>query len=231
MSHQYPNDNARLSDLWIMIQAGNSTTVSTICFLLCDLSKNRDIQTKLSLILSEFMPKHPNFKTNDKNNNNDDDDDDDVIKEDNELLSKIANCEYLNHCIKESMRLWPSCGGSIRDMENDLYYDNMLLPKGSTIIIQHHAIFRADWINNPHQYDPNRWLDTNPQLSKLKEMFTPFGIGKRGCIGQNMAMFQIRIIIAYFICYFEFEFVQEPIFNLFLSMKATSLMMKVHKRM
>jgi cytochrome P450 len=110
------------------------------------------------------------------------------------------------------MRLWPTAGGSIRDVEHDLYYNDMLLPKGSTILIQHFAIFRADWINDAHQYDPNRWLDTNPQLSKLKEMFTPFGIGKRGCIGQNMAMFQLRIIIAFFICYFEFEFVQEPTF-------------------
>jgi len=206
MSHQYSNENARLSDLWILIQAGNTTTASDICFLLSDLAKNRDIQTKLASILSEFMPKKPNL-TNDNNIDNDDDN-----KEDNELLSKIVNCEYLNHCLKESMRLWPTAGGSIRDVEHDLYYNDMLFPKGSTILIQHFAIFRADWINDAHQYDPNRWLDTNPQLSKLKEMFTPFGIGKRGCIGQNMAMFQLRIIIAFFICYFEFEFVQEPTF-------------------
>ena len=64
MSHQYSNENARLSDLWILIQAGNSTTVSAICFLLSDLAKNRDIQTKLASILSEFMPKKPNL-TND----------------------------------------------------------------------------------------------------------------------------------------------------------------------
>ncbi len=97
------------------------------------------------------------------------------------------------------MRLWLSAGGSIREVEHDLYYNDMLLPKGSTILIQHFSIFRADWINDAHRYDPNRWLDTNPQLSKLKEMFTPFGIGKRGCIGQNMAMFQLILPFSYVI--------------------------------
>jgi len=129
MPHQYSNENARLSDLWILIQAGNSTTVSAICFLLSDLAKNRDIQTKLASILSEFMPKKPNLTlvrlgffgiNSDRIDANfvfiiDNDDD---YKEDNELLSKIANCEYLNHCLKESMRLWPTAGGSIRDVEH-----------------------------------------------------------------------------------------------------------------
>lgn len=48
------------------------------------------------------------------------------------------------------MRLWPSCSGYNRDVELDLYSNDMLLPKDSTIIIQHHTIFRADWIKDAH---------------------------------------------------------------------------------
>jgi hypothetical protein len=58
-------------------------------------------------------------------------------------------------------------------------------------------------------------------------MLTPFSLGKRACVGQNMAMFQLRIIAAHFVRYFDFELIEEPTFEYFATLKPRSIVMKV----
>jgi cytochrome P450 len=60
-------------------------------------------------------------------------------------------------------------------------------------------------------------------------MIIPFSAGKRSCIGQNMAMLQLRTITAFFIRYFDFELVEEPVKEYFITLKPASMMMKVRK--
>jgi cytochrome P450 len=105
----------------------------------------------------------------------------------------------------------------------------MVIPAGSIVHVHFFAMFRSDWISNAETYDPDRWLDTNSQLPQLKEMFIPFSAGKRTCVGQNMAMLQLRVITAYFIRYFDFELVEEPVKLFFVNLKPASMMMKVRK--
>jgi tryprostatin B 6-hydroxylase len=151
-------------------------------------------------------------------------------QESSNLLSTIANSQYLNNCIQEGMRLWPAvAGGPLRAIDKDIQYDGMVIPVGSIVNVHFFSMFRSDWIANAETYDPDRWLDTNSQLPQLKEMFIPFSAGKRNCIGQNMAMLQLRVITAYFIRYFDFELIEEPAKEFFLTLKPTSMMMKVRK--
>jgi cytochrome P450 len=42
-----------------------------------------------------------------------------------------------------------------------------------------------------------------------------------------MAMFQLRIIAAHFVRYFDFELMEEPTFEYFLTLKPRSILMKV----
>eukprot|EP00600_Ochromonadales_sp_CCMP1393_P016811 CAMPEP_0175027388 /NCGR_PEP_ID=MMETSP0005-20121125/18331_1 /TAXON_ID=420556 /ORGANISM="Ochromonas sp., Strain CCMP1393" /LENGTH=47 /DNA_ID= /DNA_START= /DNA_END= /DNA_ORIENTATION= len=46
-----------------------------------------------------------------------------------------------------------------------------------------------------------------------------------------MAMFQLRVVIAHFLHYYDFELVGEPQFENFVNLKPFDLRMKVHKRM
>eukprot|EP00600_Ochromonadales_sp_CCMP1393_P010589 CAMPEP_0175010508 /NCGR_PEP_ID=MMETSP0005-20121125/8138_1 /TAXON_ID=420556 /ORGANISM="Ochromonas sp., Strain CCMP1393" /LENGTH=138 /DNA_ID=CAMNT_0016266333 /DNA_START=736 /DNA_END=1152 /DNA_ORIENTATION=+ len=52
------------------------------------------------------------------------------------------------------------------------------------------------------------------ELPRLKETFMPFSLGRRTCPGQNMAMFQLRVVVAHFLYYYDFEFVGEPQFEI-----------------
>jgi cytochrome P450 len=217
MGHNYPSEEALLTDLWIMIMAGHETSASSLCFIFMELAKNPSVKNKLRSELASFMPDQPSLI-------------DLSQQESSNFLSTIANCQYLTNCIQEGMRLWPAAaGGPIRALDKDVQYGDMVIPAGSIVNVHCFSMFRSDWITDAETYDPDRWLDTNEQLPQLKEMFIPFSAGKRNCIGQNMAMLQLRVITAYFIRYFDFELVEEPSKEFFITLKPASMMMKVHK--
>lgn len=49
---------------------------------------------------------------------------------------------------------------------------------------------------DPEAFKPSRWLDTDGGTEEMKKLFMPFTKGTRQCLGQSMAMFEMRIIIA-----------------------------------
>mmetsp|Transcript_24759 Transcript_24759/g.54925 ORF Transcript_24759/g.54925 Transcript_24759/m.54925 type:complete len:189 (+) Transcript_24759:1446-2012(+) len=148
-----------------------------------------------------------------------------------ELMSKLASLEYLSWCIKEIMRLWPvAAGGPARDLTQDVHHNGMVLPKGSVVIVHFFSMFRSSWIDNADEFVPERWCAQNPQLARLKETVVPFSLGKRACLGQNMAMFQMRAVAAHFVHYFDFELQGEPTVEIFITLKVDDMQMKVTPR-
>ena len=147
-------------------------------------------------------------------------------------MSAIAGLEYLNWCIKETMRLWPVAAfGPSRELVQDLYIGNdLVLPKGSLVQSMFYSMFRSDWIDRANEFIPERWSSTNPQLPQLKEMWIPFSTGKRACLGMNLALFQLRLVAAYFLHSFDFELIVEPTFEFFVTLKPDQLLMKITER-
>ena len=247
----YPNHMAKLSDIAILLFAGHDTTAFTFSFLLMEIARNPDVKMKIQAEIDKIMPKHAlgttkapineknvndssniNTTNDDNSNNNDDDVHNDYDHGDVKLLSAINGLEYLNYCIKESMRLWPVAAvGASRSLTEDMNIsDDMYIPKGSIIVTNFYSMFRSHWINQSNSFLPDRWSSSNPQLTQLKEMFIPFSIGKRSCLGMNMAMFQLRVVVVYFLYYYDIELISEPTFELFITFKPDQLMMKLTER-
>ena len=61
-------------------------------------------------------------------------------------------------------------------------------------------------------------------------MLMPFAIGSRNCIGQNLAKTELCMIASYLLRFFEFELLSEPGYELFLTMKASNVQVRVHPR-
>ena len=220
---EYKSEIAKLSDITIFSSAGIDTTAYTFSFLLMEVVRNRDIKARLQAELAQFMPAdRAQFGVGASN-----------AAADKDLLSAIAGAEYLNCCVKEVLRLWPvAAGGPGRDLIQDIEYNGMLLPKGSMVVVHLYSIFRERWIDSSLEFKPERWLESsnNPQLPRLKEMMMPFSLGRRACIGQNMALFQLKIVAAHLLHYFDFELVGEPTFEYFITLKPDQLKMRVSKR-
>jgi len=106
----------------------------------------------------------------------------------------------------------------------------MMLPAGSIVAVHLYAMGRQDWIDRADEFIPERWAPSNPQLNGLKDLLMPFSIGKRSCIGQNLAMLELRVLAATLIRNFNFSLKEDPQFDLFITFKPKSLMMNVEPR-
>ena len=84
-------------------------------------------------------------------------------------------------------------------------------------------------MQDPELFDPDRWASGSPDAEKLKENFFPFALGKRNCVGQNLAMLEIKLILASVLRSFRFELISEPGIDYFLTLKPTNVHMKVYK--
>jgi cytochrome P450 len=92
-------------------------------------------------------------------------------------------------------------------------------------------MYKQSWIDRPDVFDPDRWADTAPQAAKLREMLMPFSVGKRNCIGQTLAMMELRVLAGNLLRYYDFELVgPEPNIDLFVTLKLDELDVKVKTR-
>jgi cytochrome P450 len=108
---------------------------------------------------------------------------------------EVSQLEYLDACIKESMRLQPVLPLLARIVRADSYrlgpYE---LPEGTAInpcIYLTHR--RPDLWSEPARFRPDRFLEAKPP----PHHFLPFGGGLRRCIGMAFAQFEMKIVLAH----------------------------------
>lgn len=106
----------------------------------------------------------------------------------------VPQLEYLDACIKESMRLQPVLPLVARVVRGGAYrlgpYE---LPEGTAInpcIYLTHR--RPDLWGEPARFRPERFLEAKPP----PHHFFPFGGGLRRCIGMAFAQFEMKIVLA-----------------------------------
>ncbi|KAH0615907.1 hypothetical protein JD844_026534 [Phrynosoma platyrhinos] len=83
------------------------------------------------------------------------------------------------------------------------------IPKGSVIIPNLWSVHRDPRIwEKPDDFHPARFLDENGQLLK-KETFIPFGIGKRVCMGEQLAKMEFFLMFVSLLQSFTFLFPED----------------------
>ena len=105
-----------------------------------------------------------------------------------------ADLTYLSRVINEAMRLDPvTAGGVFREIDADMEHEGMRIPKGSTAMLCSYTAFRSH-ISQPDEFLPDRWDETHPEYALLKSLFVPFSLGKRNCMGMNLALLEMRYV-------------------------------------
>jgi cytochrome P450 len=174
-----------VSQIKLFIFAGHDTTASTICYVYHLLSLHRSALIRLRAEHDAVFG--PNLTETDS-----------LIASKPHLLNQIP---YTLAIIKETLRLFPvvtipRAGQSdffLTDPEGRQYPTEGCLVWGV-----HHGLHRNPrWWPHPEQFLPERWLvEADHPLYPMKNAWRPFERGPRACIGQELAIMEIKMILA-----------------------------------
>ncbi|CRL07638.1 CLUMA_CG020602, isoform A [Clunio marinus] len=111
-------------------------------------------------------------------------------------MKELNEMKYLECCIKEALRLYPSVPLIARHLKEDVMIDKYLIPAGTTAMIVTYQLHRNPEIfKNPERYDPDRFLPENC-IGRHPYSYIPFSAGPRNCIGQKFAILEEKAIIS-----------------------------------
>ncbi|XP_043287040.1 probable cytochrome P450 4aa1 isoform X2 [Venturia canescens] len=111
-------------------------------------------------------------------------------------IEDFREMKYLDWCIKETLRLYPSVPLFARTLGEDLTIGKHVLPAGCGVIIMPYSTHRlAHHFSDPHAFKPERF---NPENSANRHpyAYVPFSAGPRNCIGNKFAILEIKSMIS-----------------------------------
>ncbi|KRX04731.1 Cytochrome P450 [Pseudocohnilembus persalinus] len=118
-------------------------------------------------------------------------------------VEKLNKLEKTTLFIKESLRLYNSSPGMFpRIAIKENIIDGIKVPLNGIIQISWNSYtMNPNYFQNPHMFDFSRYKAPSQQNKYL----TPFSLGRRGCIGENMSMFEIKMLFVMYVKYFDIE--------------------------
>jgi len=181
MSIRWMTGDARL-----IIVAGSDTTAASLTFSMYHLAKNPSIVNKLREELKQlnYLPG--------------------VESE----VKDIQNAEYLNGIINEALRLHPAVpSGVLRQTPTEgIDINGTYIPGGVTVSSPLHSMGRLEsCFKHAEEFIPERW-STKPELVIKKAAFAPFGGGVWSCVGKQLAMMEMRSVLARTVTQFDVGF-------------------------
>lgn len=113
----------------------------------------------------------------------------------------------LTMVIHESLRLYPPVSVVSREALKDMKFGDINVPKGVnlwTMVLTLHTDPDV-WGPDACKFNPERFANGITGSCKLPHFYMPFGVGPRVCLGQNLAMVELKILIALILSNFTFS--------------------------
>ncbi|KAL2829867.1 cytochrome P450 [Aspergillus pseudoustus] len=181
-----------------LLLGGYGTTADTLCYIFIMLAFHPTVADSLRDEHSQVFGSDP----------------DSTIQTLQQNPHKLNELPYTTAIIKETLRLFP-VGFGIRKTKpgsTSLTYNGSVYPTSNQMIIPctHTIHYDPDVFPHPTKFDPTRFLDPITTTSGdgsgsdgarktpaavPREAWRPFERGPRACLGQNLAMHELRIIL------------------------------------
>jgi cytochrome P450 len=114
-------------------------------------------------------------------------------------IEQTAQMPFIEAFYSEAMRLKPVAPLNAMEPLEDVELCGYLIPRGTPITMLNRRIANQDaHFGDAARFDPERWL-TAPESRGCPHdtsTFLPFGTGPRFCPGRNLALLQIRTVLA-----------------------------------
>uniref|UniRef100_A0A8D0SJT6 Cytochrome P450 3A n=1 Tax=Sus scrofa TaxID=9823 RepID=A0A8D0SJT6_PIG len=165
----------------IFIFAGYETTSSSLSLLVYKLATHPDVQQKLQEEIDATFPNKP------------------------PTYDGLAQMEYLDMVVNESLRIFPVTPRLERSCKKDVEIHGVFVPKGTVMMVPIFALHRAPELwPEPEEFRPERFSKKNKDTIN-PYTYLPFGTGPRNCIGMRFALMNMKLALVRVLQNFSFK--------------------------
>jgi cytochrome P450 len=178
--------------------AGHDGTASTLAYCYYALIQHPDLLTRIRAEYDQVFDPSPTTTI-------------EKLRKNFQLLNKLP---LTTAVIKETLRMYPTAA-AVRQAPKDTFieHDGKRYPTGGHLIsISHNVLHhQAHLFPEPHQFIPERFLPTTTTQSSRDygtvdpNAYRPFERGPRNCIGQELVMFETKMVLLLTLREFDFE--------------------------
>jgi cytochrome P450 len=149
-------------------------------------------------------------------------------------MDEVADLEFIEACIHETMRLKPVGPQLPLQANADVLVGDVQVPRGTIVInLLRRDSVREDLVPRASRFEPERWLQSD---NPAKRSSTPFGAGPRICPGRYLAMLEMKIAMTVLLGHFDIDYVgtadgHPPQERLSFAMMPVGLQMRLRTRM
>jgi len=128
---------------------------------------------------------------------------------------KLSQMEWLNGCINEALRLQPPVpSGSQRSVNRGngtKVLGKLVVPEQTQLTLHTYSIHRdARYFHDPESFLPERWFSSKadadaPGREHNVAAFIPFSYGPASCVGKNLALMEMRMVLCWMLRRFRFS--------------------------
>ncbi|KAE9366630.1 cytochrome P450 [Stipitochalara longipes BDJ] len=172
-------------DSRLIVLAGTETTAGTLThlfyFLASQSSKQALLRAELSLLVKNT--EDVDFKA-------------------------LQDAPMLNGVISETLRLWPPVlsGLQYTTPPEGITIKKTYIPGNVTVYSPSYTVQRLEsCFVNGNEFIPERWF-SRPELISNKVGYAPFSLGQQSCTGKQLALLELRTIVALLVTKFNINF-------------------------
>ncbi|KAK6158757.1 hypothetical protein DH2020_006071 [Rehmannia glutinosa] len=141
---------------------------------------------------------------------------------DTDMLRKM---KQLNMVIQETMRLYPPAPTLSREALTDMKIGDFRVPKSINIWTMVATLHTdtAIWGPDALEFKPQRFENGIAGACKSPSSYMPFGFGQRVCVGQHLAMVELKLLMSLLLSNFSFtlspNYVHSPVARMIIEPK------------
>ncbi|KAK0482061.1 cytochrome P450 monooxygenase [Armillaria luteobubalina] len=177
-----------IAEMLTILVAGSDTTRNSLAAAIYYISRSPEIQAKLQAELDAHIHKNSSIS-----------------------LGDVQQLPYLDACINETLRMYSAVPGGLPRVvpEGGMSISGNDVVAGTTVGVHIYSLHHDPtvWGYDADTFNPDRWLAIDTEV--VRQAFKPFSDGPAACIGKNLAMVQLRIVLASIFKRFEVIF-QDP---------------------
>lgn len=167
------SDSEVADQVLIFLLAGLETTAMTLACTLTELARTDRWQTILREEARQQLPGGP------------------------PTAADVARMPWLGRVIRESMRLRPAAHGMARSARHQEVIAGYRIPSGAWLEVSPWGVHHSPLVwDDPESFDPRRFdVPSGSFPGGHRNAWFPFGTGPRACIGQQLAMLEMQIVL------------------------------------